>query len=150
MISVEVLPVIVVVYMPLVPISQCSMRPDKKKVRHHDSRKKAAEAKRKAADQEKGKRPSQPEDAACGSRRQDAVEGEAEAPASSSEFGKRNITSNWTKYEIPSSDDESGGRLNSEGEEDPNTGESYADVLAGAGGSASLLREEEDQSHEVS
>ena len=120
------------------------MRPDKKKVRHHDSRKKAAEAKRKAADrEEKGKRPSQPEDAACGSRRQDLGEGEGATPAS--EFGKRNITSNWTKYEIPSSDDEAGGRLNSEGEEDPNTGESYADVLAGAGGSASLLREEEDQ-----
>ena len=117
------------------------MRPDKKKVRHHDSRKKAEEAKRKAADKERGKPTcpqSQPTDA-HGSR-QNLEEGDR--PTSTSEFGKRNITSNWTKYEIPSSEDESGGggNLNSDGEEDPNTGESYADVLAGAGGSASLLR----------
>ena len=118
------------------------MRPDKKKVRHHDSRKKAEEAKRKAADKGKGKPTpqTQPADA----RGSEGVQGE-DGSASTSEFGKRNITSNWTKYEIPSSDDESSGRLNSEGEEYPNTGESYADVLAGAGGSASLLREEEDQ-----
>ena len=115
------------------------MRPDKKKVRHHDSRKKAEEAKRKAADKGKGKPTpqTQPADA----RGSEGVQGE-DGTASTSEFGKRNITSNWTKYEIPSSDDESGGggRLNSDGEEDPDTGERYADVLAGAGGSASLLR----------
>ena len=115
------------------------MRPDKKKVRHHDSRKKAEEAKRKAADKGKGKPtlPTQPAD----TRGSERVQGE-DGTASTSEFGKRNITSNWTKYEIPSSDDESGGvgRLNSDGEEDPDTGERYADVLAGAGGSASLLR----------
>ena len=118
------------------------MRPDKKKVRHHESRKKAEEAKRKAADKGRGK-PTQetpPEAADAHGSRQSAEE--EDGPASTSEFGKRNITSNWTKYEIPSSGDEGGGggRLNSDGEEEPNTGESYADVLAGAGGSASLLR----------
>ena len=115
------------------------MRPDKKKVRHHDSRKKAAEAKRKAADKEGGKQTPQSQPADARGSRQNLEE--EDRPASPSEFSKRNITSNWTKYEIPSSDDESGGGgLNSDGEEDPNTGESYADVLAGAGGSASLLR----------
>ena len=114
------------------------MRPDKKKVRHHDSRKKAEEAKRKAADRGKGKPTpqTQPTDA----RGSEGVQGE-DGNAPTSDFAKRNITSNWTKYEIHSSDDESGGgRLNSDGEEDPDTGERYADVLAGAGGSASLLR----------
>ena len=114
------------------------MRPDKKKVRHHDSRKKAEEAKRKAADKGKGK--PTPQTRPADARGSEGVQGE-DGTASTSEFGKRNITSNWTKYEIPSSDDESGGgRLNSDGEEDPDTGERYADVLAGAGGSASLLR----------
>ena len=118
------------------------MRPDKKKVRHHDSRKKAEEAKRKAADKGRGKPTPQSQPADVRGSQQNLEEGDRDRAASTSEFGKRNITSNWTKYEIPSSDDDEsgGGQLNSDGEEDPDTGERYADVLAGAGGSASLLR----------
>ena len=48
------------------------------------------------------------------------------------DFNKRNVTSNWTKYELPSSDDED--------EENAMTGEDFNEVLRSATGSESMFR----------
>ena len=102
------------------------MRPDKKKVRHHDSRKSEAKAKSKQA-AVAAKKPNSSSSARESPAREvsdsedDAGEKEEEAE---SRFGKRNVSSNWTKYEIPSSGDE--------GEESAMTGEDYNDVLQAA------------------
>jgi hypothetical protein len=133
------------------------MRPDKKKTRHHESQKKAAAAKKKiaaAAEKKSGgvggggaagggggggegeKKKSEPTPfgaAAASATANSDTDSESEGTTSGgAAYSKRNISSNWTKYEIPSSGDE-GGRLNSDGEEDPNTGDDYNEVLANAG-----------------
>ena len=96
------------------------MRPDKKKKQHHDSRKKAEKAKQGLASAEVG------EGSGIGAK-QDAVEESTSTPTSTSTSTPcdeksskeslkstklveskppKNISSNWTKYEIPSSDED--------------------------------------------
>ncbi len=98
------------------------MRPEKKKVRHHDSRKREAAAKKK----NNPNKPPQPK-----GEEEERTQEQEGAEADDSGFSKRAVVSNWTKYELPSSGDERG--LDSDGEEDPSTGEDYAHVLANAG-----------------
>ncbi len=80
------------------------MRPDKKKNRHHDSLKCEAKAKQKAAEkakkEQKQARPKQP------AQPEAATVPEVTHQGGDRLYSKRNISSNWTKYEIPSSDEE--------------------------------------------
>ena len=106
------------------------MRPDKKKTRHHDSMKCEAKAKQKAAekakkDEKSQKQKKQQQDDKVQSETKDVkveniegktVEKNTEASAASAsrtttsgaeaKYAKRGITSNWTKYEIPSDDED--------------------------------------------
>jgi len=99
------------------------MRPDTKKKKHHDSvkcekkakAKAAEEAKRdeKAQNQKKKQQPAKDEEATL-SENPFSLDKPPTTSTSvsfnkseSSEYAKRQVTSNWTKYEIPSSDDES-------------------------------------------
>ena len=108
------------------------MRPDKKKTRHHDSMKCEAKAKQKAAEKAKQDEKSQKQK---NKQQQDKAQNDAKdvklldnvesktsaeenvdaSSASTSKtttsgteakYAKRGITSNWTKYEIPSDDEE--------------------------------------------
>ena len=99
------------------------MRPDKKKTRHHDSLKCEAKAKLKAAEKAK-KAPNKSEKKT--DRRNDSGAHGSEVLASGAQaieaqgsgaqatttgegfYAKRQVTSNWTKYEIPSSDEDEG------------------------------------------
>ena len=75
--------------------------------RHHDSQKKAAAAKMKEAAKEKAevKRRPVPER----KEEEDREEGsECEESREPSQFAKRAVASNWTKYELPSSSDGEG------------------------------------------
>ena len=105
------------------------MRPDKKKTRHHDSMKCEAKAKQKAAekakkDEKSQKQKKQQQDDKIQSEFKDVkveneesktVEGNVGASSASTsrttsgteaKYAKRGITSNWTKYEIPSDDED--------------------------------------------
>ena len=93
------------------------MRPDKKKTRHHDSMKCEAKAKQKAAENakkveksQKQKTKQKEEDLKDVEEADDVVE----AAVSTKEvahinkdpkYAKRSVTSNWTKYELPSDDE---------------------------------------------
>ena len=96
------------------------MRPDKKKTRHHDSQKCANKAKLKAAEKAR-KAPNKSEKAIkgleegannSGTRDSEVHDSGVHAvdgrDVSDSSYSKRQVTSNWTKYEIPSSDEEEG------------------------------------------
>ena len=96
------------------------MRPDKKKVRHHDSRKREEKAKAKASSSEPSKAPSKNQSPPP--RDGDVDDNSEEVDA---RYKKRSVSNNWTKYEIPSS---------SEDDEGPAmTGEDFNVVLQGAG-----------------
>ena len=76
------------------------MRPDKKKTRHHDSVKCENKAKAKAAEKAKKE-----------GKTSNKTQEKSEKPSTStqfvqSEYQNRKVESNWTKYEIPSSEDE--------------------------------------------
>ena len=98
------------------------MRPDKKKTRHHDSVKCEAKAKQKAAEKskkdEKSQKQKKQQDERDESSKDDKIpENKVEnIPGASSvsdkvfnekdpKYAKRSVTSNWTKYEIPSDDE---------------------------------------------
>ena len=113
------------------------MRPDKKKKQHHDSRKKAEKARQASAPDEVGQDPGTTSGSGYGAK-QDSVEESTPTPRdekSSKESSKatkvveqkppKNISSNWTKYEIPPSDEE-----DSEG---TSTGLNFNFVLENAG-----------------
>ena len=99
------------------------MRPDKKKNRHHDSVKCENKAKQKASEKAKKEEKSQ-----NNQKKQSAPTKDQETSSSKNEnvstntstpeeevfekrlpdpkYSKRSVTSNWTKYEIPSDDDD--------------------------------------------
>ena len=93
------------------------MRPDKKKTRHHDSRKREAKAKGKLEEKEKGKGKQTEE-----RERREENEGEGKEDT---RYGRRNVESNWTKYEISSEEEDE--------EEMARTGEDFEYALQSAG-----------------
>lgn len=109
-----------------------AMRPDKKKVRHHDSRKAAARNKQEAAAKSKqgGPRPAKAEEQPAGDEGRDREEDDGAGGG----YGKRSLASNWDKYDLPPSDgdgDEEGSGM---------TGEDFNYVLQHASTSDALLR----------
>ena len=113
------------------------MRPDKKKKQHHDSRKKAEKARQASAPGEVGQDPGTTSGSGIGAK-QESIE--QSTPTSRDEKSSKesskatkvveqkppiNISSNWTKYEIPSSDEEDS--------EDTSTGLNFNFVLENAG-----------------
>ena len=98
------------------------MRPDKKKTRHHDSQKCANKAKLKAAEKakkspNKSEKPNKGHDAEVndeGTQNSETYVYDSGAHAidtsavQGTSYSKRQVTSNWTKYEIPSSDEDEG------------------------------------------
>ncbi len=99
------------------------MRPDKKKTRHHDSRKREAIAKEKIA---KSKNPHD-----TGRKGAETAQAAEVGPTGDDDgrYSKRNICSNWTKYEVSSEDEESG----SDDVGHSMTGEDFNYVLQNAG-----------------
>ncbi len=95
------------------------MRPDKKKTRHHDSRRREAAAKAKLGEGKSGrgedaKRREEPDRGGDGAAAAAAAVADAAEEEGGGRYSKRKVVSNWTKYEIPSSD---GGEGQSEEEE---------------------------------
>ncbi len=83
------------------------MRPDKKKNRHHDSVKCENKAKAKLADKAKKEGKKQCPDNSKGPANDGGVNTDLpHAPPEQGEFQRRQVTSNWTKYEIPSSSED--------------------------------------------
>ena len=97
------------------------MRPDKKKKQHHDSRKKAEKARQASAPGEVGQDPGTTSGSGSGIGAKQDSSVEESTPTSRDEKSSKesskstkvveqkppkNISSNWTKYEIPSSDEE--------------------------------------------
>ena len=111
------------------------MRPDKKKVRHHDSKKSEAKAKAKlgqkaaAAAKSGGNSSSSHKQDSDGAAAAAVAAAAAAAPQDQerSEFGRRNIVSNWTKYELPSSEEEY------DSDENAKTGQDFNFVIQNAG-----------------
>ena len=112
------------------------MRPDKKKKQHHDSRKKAEKARQASAPGEVGQDPGTTSGSGIGAKQDSLVEESTPRDEKSSKESSKatkvveqkppkNISSNWTKYEIPSSDEE-----DSEG---TSTGLNFNFVLENAG-----------------
>ena len=113
------------------------MRPDKKKKQHHDSRKKAEKARQASAPDGVGQDPGTTSGSGIGAKQESIEESTPTSrdEKSSKESSKatkvveqkppKNISSNWTKYEIPSSDEE-----DSEG---TSTGLNFNFVLENAG-----------------
>ena len=96
------------------------MRPDKKKTRHHDSVKCEAKAKQKAAEKskkdEKSQKQKKQQDESSKDKIPENINKLDNIPGASSvsdkvfnekdpKYAKRSVTSNWTKYEIPSDDE---------------------------------------------
>ena len=97
------------------------MRPDKKKTRHHDSVKCEAKAKQKAAekskkDEKSQKQKKQQDESSKDDKIRENINKLDNIPGASSvsdkvfnekdpKYAKRSVTSNWTKYEIPSDDE---------------------------------------------
>ncbi|XP_059095657.1 uncharacterized protein LOC131890341 isoform X2 [Tigriopus californicus] len=112
------------------------MRPDKKQVRHHDSRKREEKA--------KAKTPGAAKDSAQNAISNAVASAPGLVPAHYSQFddsnhriekyARRNISSNWTKYEIPSSEE-----ANSS-EDEALTGLDFNLALESAGGADSLFQ----------
>ena len=114
------------------------MRPDKKKKQHHDSRKKAEKARQASAPDEVGQDPGTTSGSGIGAKQDSSVEESTPTSRdekSSKESSKstkvveqkppKNISSNWTKYEIPSSDEDDS--------EETSTGLNFNFVLENAG-----------------
>lgn len=115
------------------------MRPEKKKVRHHDSRKREQMAKEKEMKKSDKDSTEITKDILVAKN-----EEEPEIASScSSTYKKRNIVSNWTKYEIPSSDDEE------DEDESSMTGLDFNYVLGMAQSSQSLFRTKAEKEWEI-
>ncbi len=87
------------------------MRPDKKKTRHHDSRKREAAAKSKLAGESSSSAATKAKGKGSSSdRAPEEEEGshseEKQEDVGDDRYSKRKVQSNWTKYEIPSSEGE--------------------------------------------
>ena len=92
------------------------MRPDKKKGRQNNNRKELAHKQQQQQQQHPPRREVQSQ-----AERSQAVAGDGEAIGA--KFKKREIENNWTKYELPSSDE------NSDNETSGMTGEDFNYVL---------------------
>lgn len=113
------------------------MRPDKKKVRHHDSRKREEKAKAKITSLAKDSSNTAPvASSATSTFSSVTVNPLPDDPSIDQDhkYVRRNISSNWTKYEIPSSD-EAGSS-----EDEALTGQDFHLALESAGGADSLFQ----------
>ncbi len=110
------------------------MRPDKKKTRHHDSRKREAAAKSKLAGESSSSAAAKAKGKGSSDRAPEDEEGshseEKQEDVGDDRYSKRKVQSNWTKYEIPSSEGEDGGE--EEEDEREMTGPDFNYVLQNA------------------